>query len=294
MIFASPFPYDYDSEPHCYRPAYQQPSPSYYKNNKESRRYLQQLRAAEEAKRRAEAQRYQRMQAARQDYISRLQEEEAYRRAYEAAKRRRESEEAKQVQEYLYGSGSDEAEEENEVQQPIFPTIQGPDGHLYKVKVGEKARPQPKPRRRSSQTQSRASPPQPEDTYQLVRGPDGMIYRVQLQQQPKKEETTPRNVRSTPTRVGVRNRRASSSSPSSFEEPSSIAEDMSSMRIPIRESRSIRRERLASGKNKRNQNSSMFLVEDASDSESDDDYKSVWRNRIPSPGEWMEPVQSSS
>ncbi|KAL3942291.1 MAG: hypothetical protein SGBAC_003500 [Bacillariaceae sp.] len=292
MIFATPFPYDYDSEPHYYRPTYQQPSPLYY-GNQESRRYLQQLRAVEEAKRRREAHRYQRMQAARQDYISRLQEEEAYRQAYEEAKRRRETEESKQVHEYLYGSGSDEAEEENEVRQPIFRKMHGPDGRLYKVKVGEKASPEPKPRRRTSQSQPRASPPQPEDTYQLVRGPDGMIYRVRLQQQPKEEETTPRNARSTPTRGSVRNRRASSSASSSFEEPSSIAEDTSSMRIPIRQSRSIRQERLVSGKDKRNKNSSM-LVEDASDSESDDDYKSVLRNRRPSPGEWMEPVQSSS
>lgn len=34
-----------------------------------------------------------------------------------------------------------------------------------------------------------------------------------------------------------------------------------------------------------------IIVEDASDSEAeDDDYRSPWRNRRPSPGEWMEPV----
>merc|ERR1711963_904177 len=36
-----------------------------------------------------------------------------------------------------------------------------------------------------------------------------------------------------------------------------------------------------------------IIVEDASDSEyEDDDYNSPWRNRRPSPGQWMEPVEN--
>merc|ERR1711869_132259 len=36
-----------------------------------------------------------------------------------------------------------------------------------------------------------------------------------------------------------------------------------------------------------------IIVEDASDSEyEDEDYNSPWRNRRPSPGQWMEPVES--
>jgi hypothetical protein len=34
------------------------------------------------------------------------------------------------------------------------------------------------------------------------------------------------------------------------------------------------------------------IVEDASDSEYEDDFKSLWRNRRPSPGQWMEPVEN--
>jgi len=35
------------------------------------------------------------------------------------------------------------------------------------------------------------------------------------------------------------------------------------------------------------------IVEDASDSEyENDEYKSPWRNRRPSPGEWLEPVEN--
>merc|ERR1739845_75905 len=34
------------------------------------------------------------------------------------------------------------------------------------------------------------------------------------------------------------------------------------------------------------------LVEDASESEVEDEFDSIWRNRRPSPGEWMEPVKA--
>merc|ERR1712014_416966 len=33
------------------------------------------------------------------------------------------------------------------------------------------------------------------------------------------------------------------------------------------------------------------IVEDASDSECEDEFDSPWRNRRPSPGQWMEPVE---
>lgn len=42
----------------------------------------------------------------------------------------------------------------------------------------------------------------------------------------------------------------------------------------------------------RNKHDLVVVVEDASDDESEDnDIKSIWRNRLPSPGQWMEPVQ---
>merc|ERR1719240_2467019 len=83
---------------------------------------------------------------------------------------------------------------------------------------------------------------------------------------------------------------ASSSSPSSLVDEEIL---VSPRRIPIQKSISILRERSTSGKDKRKQQKVSVLVEDASDSESeDDDYKSVWRNRRPSPGQWMEPIKS--
>jgi hypothetical protein len=41
------------------------------------------------------------------------------------------------------------------------------------------------------------------------------------------------------------------------------------------------------------ENADYIVVEDASDSDlDDDDLKSIWRNRLPSPGQWMEPIST--
>jgi len=286
MMFSSPFFDGYDSDPYYYQPAYRQPS---------RRRYLQQMRAAEEAKRRAEA---HRREQARQEYLRQLQEEEAYRQAYEAAKRRREMEEARQVQQYLYGNSeygdSDEEEEESEeeeveIMEPVYRVMQGPYGQLYKVKVGEKPRSQPRLRRRSSTKKADISstPSQSEDdSSRLVRGPDGRIYRVQLEQdQPKKEE--PKKQQTQQDQVPSWFPRANDDAETTEEESFSTGAPSSSMRIPIRRSFVNVPRRRSSGRKKQKVT---VVVEDASDSESEDEYKSAFRNRRPSPGEWMEPV----
>jgi hypothetical protein len=349
MIFASPFLYGYDREPHYYQPAYhhQRSTPYYGGRRSEDERdqgeyeLLEQFRAAQQAQRRAKAQKYQRMQVARKEYIDRVKEEEAYRQAYEAAKRRRQMEEAKQMQQYLYGNEYDDnvsnedkevtepifrmtkgpkgqfykvkvgkkaqtakaqqtnspattqSHQELEATKPIFRLIQGSDGNLYKVKVGEETRrPRPKPQRRSSPLRQSRRPSSPqqsteEDTFQLIRGPDGRIYRINLNQLPKKEEDQPtRRTKSMSNRAGIDYGRRGdfSLSPSTWSSSSLVDEetDIAPRRIPIRKS---------SKDQKRKQKG--ILVEDASDSESEnDDLKSIWRNRRPSPGQWMEPIQS--
>lgn len=58
-----------------------------------------------------------------------MQEEEAYRQAYEAAKSRREMEEAWQAQQYLYGNTPEDDEESIEeaevVIEPVYRVMQG-------------------------------------------------------------------------------------------------------------------------------------------------------------------------
>merc|ERR1711937_1004693 len=61
---------------------------------------------------------------------------------------------------------------------------------------------------------------------------------------------------------------------------------------PTRPKRSSITEKRASISQKSLPNGLTFLVEDASDSECENEFDSPWRNRRPSPGQWMEPVEA--
>merc|ERR1712176_329516 len=63
-------------------------------------------------------------------------------------------------------------------------------------------------------------------------------------------------------------------------------------RSSITEKRSSITGRRASISQKSLPNGLTFLVEDASDSECENEFDSPWRNRRPSPGQWMEPVEA--
>jgi len=307
MMFSSPFFDRYDSDPHYYQPSTSYPS--------RRRRYLQQLRAAEEAERQRQQER-----ARQEEYLRhKMEEEEAYRQAYyEAATRRCQMEEARQIQEYLFGNNSpysddddyDESSEEEEiVMEPVYRVIQGPHGQLYKVKIGERptSRSQPKPprrRRNTSITEPKQVAPQIEDnsggSYQLVRGPDGRIYRLQLEgrERADKREMKQQQKEEGPAAVPSWFPRVNDDEVETDDEKEATAAAVPSMRIPIRtlsissgDGVSLRRRSSSSGKKKKKKQKVTVVVENASDSESEEDeYKSAWRNRRPSPGEWMEPV----
>jgi len=307
-MFATPLFNGYDSDPYYFhhQPAYrrqqQKPSSSYNQQQQRGRRrYLQQLQASE--------QEAQRRQAARQEYLQRLKEEEMYRRAYEVARRRREMEEAEQVREYLFGTddhefGGNVGEEEEEAMEPVFRVMQGADGLLYKVKVGEKLRPRPqRSSRRNSSTARMASPQHGGDGYhqQFVRGPDGRTYRVQ--RQPNKEEMKQKAAWFSRANHTTSDQTTDEESSSEFgaedaplqpTPPSSFASS-SRVRIPIRPPFMTRKR----SNDNRNSKKVTVVVEDASDSESEEDEypsaSSPWRNRfVPSPGQsWMEPVKSA-
>jgi hypothetical protein len=71
--------------------------------------------------------------------------------------------------------------------------------------------------------------------------------------------------------------------------PSSLAEGVANEAETKVEFPVVGRRASKSGK-KRSKKKVTIIVEDASDSESENDFKSIWRNRRPSPGQWMEPV----
>ncbi len=135
-----------------------------------------------------------------------------------------------------------------------------------------------------------------EPIYRLMRGVDGRIYRVQVGATRKGKKFAHRTrelpgmkLYSEPTRPEVEPAIATDfMSPKVVEQPDAL--------------HNIHRDELKTGDTKVKMNSKekgtkkkkrvTIIVEDASDSEVDDDLKSPWRNRRPSPGEWMEPVKN--
>lgn len=131
----------------------------------------------------------------------------------------------------------------------------------------------------------------PEVQYKIVLGPDGYLYRVPIKRERTSfEATTTRNpstvpdendreipVRSSstpPTKPIVNPTKTTVVDQNKEEEPSTPKADNTTKKIM-------------------NCHNNGVIVEDASDSESeDDDWKSIWRNRLPSPGQWMEPVSN--
>jgi hypothetical protein len=126
--------------------------------------------------------------------------------------------------------------------------------------------------------------------YRLVQGPDGRIYRIPLHKKPTVIHSSPQATEALDKE-------------NAFSHKHNIL-----VKIPITTKDGCSSEvnddslttTLAAGnetrnvvpKLKQNKTRVTVIVEDASDSESEDDeFNSVWRNRRPSPGEWMEPIE---
>merc|ERR1711935_1035015 len=160
---------------------------------------------------------------------------------------------------------------------------------IYKVNVGEKLRLQPQGSSRKNPTVMAS--PQHDDGYQFVRGTDERMHPVE--QQPEQEET--RQIKSWFSRANhIASDQIDEESSSEFAEGTPPPSSFASMRVPIGPPMTRNR----SSDNCKPQKVTV-VVEDASDSESEDDYdpsaESCWRNRlVPSPGQsWMEPVKST-
>lgn len=113
--------------------------------------------------------------------------------------------------------------------------------------------------------------------FHIVRGPDGRLYRVCMNE--KKE--TPRYDTSKHTSQFL---------PTNGDSPLRLIRGDN---VPIHHPaamKTIQRE-----SSNQSEHRIDVVVEDVSDSEvEEDEFKSIWRNRRPSPGEWMEPVEYDS
>merc|ERR1711920_27068 len=189
-------------------------------------------------------------------------EEEDYRRAYEAARRRRQQEER---QRYF---GFDSEDEETE---PRFRLVRGIDGNLYKIR-NEPTRLQSS-QYDSSYVDENDNESESEDIFRLVQGRDGNIYKIKIgenkmNEEPKRSQNVASKKLIDPVTSAVN------------DEISNKNEDSLKASLQKAEKKKLKRR-------------VTIIVEDASDSEAEEDeQKSVWRNRRPSPGEWMEPVEN--
>ena len=243
------------------------------------------MAATEEARRRKEAERYYRMKELeeqerrrrqhQQQHLARLrqqqQEEEEYRLAYEAAmkRRRREAEMAQRRQERLRDLAMQQRQQQrhdiseeddtstlsDDEAEPVYRIVQGPDGRLYRVNVGKTLTRPKKSTRKMSVDKENEVP--------------------HVKARPESKATTRQPL--------DENQKTHDESKKTIPIPLTTADK--------NEVSAVRRRNSKRGKNKKNKKKLTIIVEDALDSEYDDDYNSPWRNRRPSPGEWLEPVE---
>jgi hypothetical protein len=134
-----------------------------------------------------------------------------------------------------------------------------------------------------------------EPVFRLMRGPDGWIYRVQVGKTRKEKSTLKYSddKENLPDRVSLarpKQQRTTklANSEAEMEEPQAkptMMEDTPQLRCrPSKKKKPV---------HKKGKKRVTVIVEDASDSEAEDDLNnSPWRNRRPSPDEqWMEPVE---
>ena len=151
--------------------------------------------------------------------------------------------------------------------EPSYKVVRGLDGRLYRVPIKMESK-MPTVEQEPSTTAEETKVP-----YCIVRGCDGRLYRV----------ATPAvtNDKSPPEAI-IPTASVPKVSINASERPLQMKENEDSApKLMGKESNKTRRQR------------ETVIVEEASDSENEDEeLNSVWRNRRPSPEEWMEPVES--
>jgi len=254
------------------------------------------LRAAavqEEARRRAALERHYREQERlrrREEYARRLREHQREEDAYEnELRRRRAILQDRELQEYMrqtYGT-----EHENTMRsrkdfgdsvqedEPIYQMIRGSDGRVYRVRIGSRKTAlsnsqHPETKKKSWDCDNKRVP-----------SLEGTIHRKNTVEELEIESGYEES-------IGIPNNKEKDRSQKSLLQNEYQGEDWPG--FTSKDSRNAPRVTPGSSRKKKGaKNRVTIIVEDVSDSETEDDFsKSPWRNRRPSPGEWMEPVES--
>jgi len=299
-MLGSPFFNKFDDDYQYVRPG---PSSYNYNRYEQEQRRRAALRAKEEARRRAGIERYYRMKELEEKERFRRQQEQDYeerlRRMAILEERRRREQELVEEEAYRMNLLRDRqavelAERQDRVRALRFLSCNNQNDDADNDDSNSEYR-----------TTARYAR---EPVYQLVRGSDGRVYRVQVgtKQVPiqskssRSEDVGPLDKEDGPTDRSfhgslndirdAKNVEEKDSSPAKEVTKSAsfttiLSENEESKAIPVMVSK---KGRTGTKKTTRIQ----VIVEDASDSETEDEfYNSPWRNRRPSPGAWIEPVE---
>ena len=201
-------------------------------------------------------------------------QQEMRRRSHEKALRQRlhqeELEERRRLEE---ASQLRNQERESDDDSLTYRIVRGNDGFLYRIPVQRRQ----KPRRRN--VFSEPQPPVPSPS-RIVRGPDGQLYRLMDEE---KKATDAKFL----SKDYSRNESFRDEHPYVATELEEVSKQRT-RRQPLSEVIPVAVKPTTKSRRK-----FTVIVEDASDSENEDESMSYWRNRRPSPGEWMEPVEGT-
>jgi hypothetical protein len=160
-------------------------------------------------------------------------------------------------------------------EEPISRLVRGMDGRLYRIPV--------------KQTAPSTEPVQ----YALVRGRDGRIYRVPAVGDRNGTKSGKKTATAQSATEGQHRSVPKATEPAVETQRSlPIATDVSNVEYANNSSVPMKPRNQPKATRQEYTKKATVIVEDASDSETEnDERRSVWRNRLPSPGEWMEPVE---
>lgn len=134
----------------------------------------------------------------------------------------------------------------------------------------------------------------------VVRGPDGYLYRIILDDdtssddEPAYRQAQQVHKKEKPQAMDTESVHSASTSSTIYHD--AIGDENTTVRISNKTGRSktqkLHKKPRKNSKGRKKKKKITITVEDASDSEYDDDFSSPWRNRRPGPGEsWIEPVE---
>jgi hypothetical protein len=209
-----------------------------------------------------------RRQLAYRRQLALKEEEDRRRAAYER-------ELARQMQEKLAAEEANKRREQaRQSAGQQYQIVRGPGGYLYRVPV------------------------EVEEEVEYLRGPDGRLYKVVLPKSSAASATVQPAVAASKTARTipiVKEAETANSATMKEQQSPTVVAPANQSETPKKQRVEISNERneIEVKVNKKSKRKKItVVVEDASDSEyEDDDLKSVWRHRVPSPSEsWMEPV----